>query len=99
MIIRCKKSELNYEVYTMYWVRDRVHFYCFPKGSRGFSAYTEDEVDVVDSSIEGFAFTRFASGATGIAHRLVLTEGLFDRLLDHDHEAYAQLEAALGHAP
>jgi hypothetical protein len=88
MIVRWKNTEHCFEVYSILWVDNRVQFYLFPKNHSGLTAFGDDEVDVVDPAIGSeFEFVQFPSGHSGLVHRHMLQDALFDRLIEHDQDA------------
>jgi hypothetical protein len=100
MIVRWKDSEHCFEVYAVLSIDRQFQFYVFPHNYCGLTAFSEDEVDVVDPTIgHNFQFVRMPTGHSGFVHLELLKNALFDRLVDHDPEAVNQFFSLVGDDP
>jgi hypothetical protein len=92
-----KASGQILNVYGMYWHQGKTYFYCFPKNSTGISSYGEEELTVVDPTINtDFEYRILDNGIAGVFHRQLLAENLLDDLLEHDPEAFKKFMVLIG---
>ncbi len=100
MKIRERVSGQLFTVFGFYWSGNKCYFCCFPRNAGGLSSYAENEVEIVESSIDSdFEFKRVSEGMSGVFHRLLLIENHLEELFDHDPEAYRRFSALLGFQP
>jgi hypothetical protein len=100
MKIKEKTSSQVLTVYAIYWCDSQTYFYAFPKHSTGISSFAEDEVEIVDRSVDSsFEYLRTSERIAGIFHKHLLADGLMDRLLEHDPDAFKRFVSLIGKEP
>jgi hypothetical protein len=100
MKIRENTSEQIFIVYGVYWHGNKTYFYCFPRNSVGISSFDEDEIEIVDRTIDSdFEYVRTDERISGIFHKSLLKDQLMDGLLEHDPTAYNKFVSLIGKEP
>jgi len=100
MKIKDKKTSNIFTVYGIYWQDNKTYFYCFPKNSVGLTSYREDDVEIIDPTIDtDFEYVITYQDTGGIFHRHLLTDKLMDELLEHDPVAYKKFVSLIGNEP
>jgi len=100
MKITDKTSGHTFKVYGIYWSGGKTFFYCFPVRSGGLSSFSEEEIQIIDRTIESdFEYMRTDDGMSGLFHKHLLGERLMDDLLEHDPEAYKKFVSLIGREP
>ncbi|UNK28665.1 hypothetical protein MNO11_02580 [Serratia plymuthica] len=75
------------DIYAIYFIGDEVNFLGMPKNYGGLSAYSANEVQVVEPEIRGEC-VYFKNNGYGIYHWALIKEKLLDDLLELDETAY-----------
>jgi hypothetical protein len=89
-----------FTVYGVYWHDNKTYFYCFPKNSVGISSFSEDEIQIIDRTIDSdFEYVRTDERTSGFFHGHLLEGQLMDRLLEHDPVAYTKFVSLIGKEP
>lgn len=76
-------------VFGIYWFSDgETYFYGLPRDFGGLSAYSSDEVVVVDNSINFRTLYLKTENAKGFYHWALIQDALLDEVIDHDAPAF-----------
>jgi hypothetical protein len=88
MKIRTRDQGNDVEVYAVYWYDNLRHYLVIPyTGYEGFDAYTENNSDLLDPSIDNFVVRKNSDGQDMLLHKAASQDDLLDELIEHDQDA------------
>jgi hypothetical protein len=93
MIVKEKGRENSVEVYVLYWSNDKRYHMVIPyDGYNGLITLDQDEVEIIDPSVDGFVVRKDDYDGEILVHKLANDDGLIYKLIDHDPDAIREFE-------